>query len=205
MPGIPEAMQRERYADQCREAGVLDEYNTLLELGNKPGFAAMLALQSPPGTKNTDRAFCDGQQRKMQRMSPLLRNMLQARAKEAGIDTRGKYYVGGLSGGNPKDRAAWVTTSDDVLSVCKERNYACDGVISKRRDDSRDKPPEAVALAPDIVNGIAKKMLQQDPSLRERVKNNRSAQGELREQIIEKHGRQKRGGSANRLRRSLQK
>lgn len=180
-----------RIEDECRAKGVYDQYRDLVDLGNNPRFAAMLALQEPAGTRNTDRAFCQGQQRKMENMTPWLRKELQKRAKKAGIDTSGKYYIGGLAerGKGPTDPAAWVSSSEDVLTICKQKNLGCDGVI--RRDATQKEPTPSKPLADDIVAGIARKMLRNDPALRERVQKNKHARHELRERIIEKHSRKK--------------
>jgi len=51
----------ERYRKQCEEAGRVDFYEHLISEGNNPGFAAMLAMQQPPGSKGTERAFLQGQ------------------------------------------------------------------------------------------------------------------------------------------------
>ena len=50
-----------RYYKQCDDAGRVDFYEYLINEGNNPGFAAMLAMQKPAGTKGTERAFLEGQ------------------------------------------------------------------------------------------------------------------------------------------------
>lgn len=179
-------------ADRCGpEARAL--FDRLIAEGKTPEAAAMYACQQAPGTKNTDRAFCQGQQRKMERMSPLVRGMLQKRAKAAGIDTRGKYYLGGLGerGKGPTDPASWVTCSDDVLTVAKAKNLNVEGVISRKAVQKEAAPPKP-GLAPDIVNNLAKQAMAKDPALAERVRKSRHARQELRESIIDKHARKKR-------------
>jgi len=187
MPGIPEAMQRERYADECSAAGVLDEYEALIAAGNPPGFAAMLALQSPPGSRNTDRAFSQGQHHKMERMNPTVRKALLFKAKQAGINTDGKYYCGGL--GRYENPAAWVTSAQDVVDSAKLQGLSVEGVISHRGVQKDVKPPPSVALAPDLVNQMAGKEMQADPALAEKCRKSKKARGELRERVVAKYGR----------------
>ena len=43
-----------RYYKQCDDAGRVDFYEYLINEGNNPGFAAMLAMQKPAGTKGTE-------------------------------------------------------------------------------------------------------------------------------------------------------
>src|SRR4051812_11083036 len=71
-------------------------FDRLIGEGKMPEAAAMYACQQAPGTKNTDRAFCQGQQRKMAGMSKLVGGMLHDRARKAGINTSGKYYMSGI-------------------------------------------------------------------------------------------------------------
>src|SRR5687767_13139165 len=107
-------------ADACgSEARAL--FDRLMAEGKSAEAAAMYACQQAPGTRFTDKAFCQGQRRKMEGMTPWLRKMLQAEAKQAGINTSGKFYIGGLAdrGKGPRDPAAWVTCAEDVLTIAK--------------------------------------------------------------------------------------
>lgn len=159
--------------------------------------AAMLALQSPAGTRYTDKAFNEGQRRKMERMHPDNARAIHARARAAGINPDGKYYVGAL--GKHTDPAAWVSSADDVLAVCKARNLDCDGVIRHKAVEKEVAPPPDVPLAPDLVQQFEKKYLAADPGLAEKVKKNPKARHELREKIVERHGRPKRKKLKTRL------
>jgi hypothetical protein len=179
-----------RIEDECSQAGVLDEYRKMVLAGTSPRAAAMYALQSPAGARNTDRAFCQGQQRKMESMGPLVRGMLQKRAKAAGIDTDGKYYMSGIGGHT--DPAAWVSCAEDVLTVAKARNLKLEGSLNRQADPTEQKPPPDVVLAPDLVREFERKAFETDPGLRERCLKNRNARQELRESLVEKHGKKKR-------------
>ncbi len=150
--------------------------------------AEMYAHQSPPGTRFTDRAFNEGQRRKMEGMSPLVAYNLHKAAQKAGIDTGGKYYVGGL--GRATDKAAWVTSSDDVLAVCKARNLNCEGVV-QHKAHFEDKPVKKVKLAEDLIQRFEKEYTANDPSLAKKVKRSKKAKQELRELIVHTHGARK--------------
>ena len=192
MSAIPEAMQRERYADECRAKGVLKQYEALLAAGNPPGFAAMLALKSPPGTRNTDRAFCQGQVNKMERMPKKNRDAIIAAANRAGIRTDGKYYMSGL--GKYDNPAAWVSSAQDVIESCKAQNKLVEGVVNFTPKTLRpsDKPKPEPALAPHLVREMEQKYFKDDPGLKEKCLKNKKARQSLREHIVAKHGRPER-------------
>ncbi len=188
-------------ADRCGpDARAL--FERLLSEGKTPEAAAMYACQQAPGTRFTDRAFCQGQHRKMENMGPLVSKMLHDRAKKAGIDSRGKYYLGGLAqrGKGPTDPAAWVTCADDVLTVAKAKNLNIEGVLN-RPAIVKEQAPNQPGLAPDIVNNLARQALAKDPALRERVRRSKHAGQELRESIVDKHTRKKRVSTNHLLKR----
>lgn len=192
-------VELERLTDQCAAAGVLNLFQELIDLGNSPRFAAMLALQEPPGARYTDRAFNEAQRRKMEGMGPLAGKLLHDTARQAGIDTRGKYYMSGL--GRANDPAAWVTSSDDVLTVAKARNLDLEGSLRRKSEDRGELQNPDTALAPDLVREFTNKALAADPALAAKVKNNPKAQRELREAIVEKHGKKKRVKRPRRFKR----
>ena len=180
-------------ADRCgSDARAL--FDRLLAEGKTPEAAAMYACQQAPGTRFTDRAFCQGQRQKMENMSPLVANMLHARAQAAGIDSRGKYYLGGLAerGKGPTDPAAWVTSAEDVLTIAKAKNLNIEGVLNRPAIVKDQALPKPGGLAPDIVRQLARKALAADPALREKCAKSKHAQQELRERIVDKHARRKR-------------
>lgn len=197
MSAISSSVRLEQLRADADACGGRELFDRLIAEGKTPEAAAMYACQQAPGTKNTDRAFCQGQQRKMESMSPLVRGMLQGRAKAAGLDTRGKYYVGGPFGAH--DARSWVTSSEDLITVAKRNNLNLEGVLNHKADRTDVAPKESVPLAPGVIRQIEKKMLRADPALRERVKNNKHARLELHEAIVEKHARKKRYKKSNRL------
>lgn len=197
MSAISSSVRLEQLRADAQACGELALFDRLISEGKTPEAAAMYACSQAPGTKNTDRAFCQGQQRKMENMSPLVRGMLQKRAKAAGIDTQGKYYIGGPFGAH--DARSWVTSSEDLITVAKRNNLNLEGVINRKADRTEAPEKEKPALAPDVIRQIEKKMLRQDPGLLAKVKNNKHARRELHEQIVEKHARKKRFKKSSRL------
>ena len=173
-----------------RGAGAVALYEQIIAAGETERWAAMCALQSPPGTKNTDRAFSQGQHQKMERMPTRNRNRIMAIAKQAGIATDGKFYVGAL--GKYDNPAAWVSSAEDVITSCKTQKIGVEGVLnyeppSKKREIT---PPKSVPLAPELVTEFAQKEMKADPALAEKCRNSKRARQELREKVIATHGKQ---------------
>lgn len=150
-------------------------------------FALMCATQSPPGSRNTDRAFCEGARRQMESMGERNRKAILAKAKAAGIPTDGKFYKGVLGGYT--DPAAWVSNADDVLAVCKAKNLNCEGVINHKATNIEGPPPAPKPLADDIVSELCQREAMQNPDLLAKCKRDPKAKQELVEQIREKHSR----------------
>lgn len=164
-------------------------YQQIIAAGETARWAEMCALQSPPGVKNTDRTFCIGQREKMERMSPKVRKMLCKAAQKAGIQTDGKFYMGGLGGHtNP---AAWVSCAEDVVTSCKVQNKGVEGVLNFAPPRPKEVEPPNVPLAESLINEMGHKYLKNDPALAEKCRKNPKARRELREKIIAKHGRPK--------------
>jgi hypothetical protein len=151
-------------------------YNKALPYGER--FAEMCALQQPPGTKGTDRAFLEGRQNNQQ-LDELPKRQAQYMVKEArraGISISGKHYVAGLADHRGwRDPAAWVSSNDDVLRVAHKRRLAVSGTVNY---DPGPAPRKTVVLSESIIKDEMKKELRKNP---------RAKKGELREKIIEKH------------------
>ena len=180
----------ERALNDVRACGPEAErlFEQILANGESVEWAAMCACQQPPGSRNTDRAFCQGAQKRMNSMGDYLRNQIVKRAEAAGISTQGKFYKAGL--GRYTDPAAWVSTADDVLAVAKARNLNVEGVINHKAAE-RDMKPKRVKLAPDIVRSTERELLKASPELAAKVKKNPKARRELREAIVAKHGKRR--------------
>ncbi len=119
-------------------------------------------------------------------MSEANRKSVLEMAKKRGIDINGKRHISGL--GPVTDPASWVSSTADVLAVCKARGLSCSGVVNYQGPEAEPivNPPR---LSDDLVNEEAVKRMQKDPALAEKVKKNPKARKELREAIIDKHGR----------------
>lgn len=166
-------------------------YDRLLAEGQTAEWAAMCACRQPPGSRNTDRAFCQGQVQKMERMSKSNRDKIIQLAQKAGIKTDGKFYMGGL--GKYTNPAAWVSCAEDVITSCKVQNLGVEGVINFKAPRQLDPtPPKSVALAPELVAEMAHKEMTANPALAEKCRKSKRAQQELKEMVTAKYGKQPR-------------
>ena len=141
-------------------------------------WASMVALQVPPGTKGTDRAFLEGRQNNEQldAMPKRQANYVAKEARDAGISISGKHYCAGIADRRGwRDPAAWVTSNDDVLRVARRRKLHVSGNVNY---DPGEAPPKRVLLSESIIRDEIKK---------EKRKNPHAKVGELREKIIDKH------------------
>lgn len=151
-------------------------YTTAMKNGSGEKFAEMVALQSPPGTRGTDRAFMEGRYAGnwMDGMPPQLANRMVREARAAGINTSGRFYMGGLADKRAhRDPEAWVDSIDDVKRVAKKRNLEVRGIVNYTPPEQA--PPKRVALNQEIVKENVKKELANNPGMRkadavERVK-----------------------------------
>ena len=154
----------------------LNLYEKALPFGER--WAAMVALQQPPGAKGTDRAFLEGRQNNQQLDDmPVRQAQYVARdARKAGISIAGKYYCAGIADKRGwKDPEAWVTSNDDVLRVAQKRRLHVTGSVNY---DPGEAPPKRTLLSESIIKEELRK---------EKRKNPKAKVGELREKIIEKH------------------
>lgn len=140
-------------------------YLRMIRAGQSPRFAEMCALQAPPGTQGTDRAFMEG------RLSgnwlddlPLRQaKWMSSEAKKAGINISGKYYMGGLADKRGHlDPEAWVGGVDDIKRVAIKRNLTVKGIVNV---EGREVEPKRVDLNPKIARELAKKEIAKNPKL----------------------------------------
>ena len=160
--------------ERGREA--IDLYNRALPHGDR--FAAMVALQAPPGTKGTDRAFMQGRLngQQLNDMPARQAKYIAEEARRSGINIAGKYYCGGVADKRGwRDPQAWVGSNDDVLRVAKSRRMIVEGSVNY---DPGPSPPQRKLISESIVQDEIKKAKRKDPSAKV---------GELREKVIEKH------------------
>lgn len=154
----------------------LSAYEKALPYGER--WAAMVALQQPPGTKGSDRAFLQNRQNNQQldEMPVRQAQYVSREAREAGINISGKYYCAGIADKRGwKDPAAWVSSADDVLTVARKRRLHVTGSVNY---DPGEAPPKRTILSESIIKEELRK---------EKRKNPGAKASDLREKIIEKH------------------
>ena len=157
------------------------------EQGVEHRWAMMSAVRRAPQMKNSDRTFNEGRRRMMNGMDAVNQRKILELARKAGINTQGKFYVGGL--GTYTDKCAWVSTIDDMREVVQKRNLNASGVLNVQGLEVP--PPPPVPLAEPLVKEYMGKYLKRDPALRERCRKRPKARRELREMVITKHGKQR--------------
>jgi hypothetical protein len=151
-------------------------YARMVAAGQSPRFAAMCALQQPPGTKGTDRSLMQGRLNGEffdQMHAPLAKRMLRE-ARAAGIPVSGKFYMGGLADKRGHlDPAAWIDSVADIKKVAQARDLHVQGIVDYTPPE---KPPKrSVDIAPDILREHVRKEMRANPNLKkgeaiERVK-----------------------------------
>ena len=162
--------------DEIRSDELKLLYYVMLRVqGVEHTWAAMSACRKCGRQKGSDKAFCQHANARMENMTPYMRNLLCERAKKAGINTHGKYHVGGLGG--PDDPKAWVSNTSDIKRVCEERNYSCEGFVNVK---GQHVPPKVRQLAPDLENEMihlerktnpdADRLCKKDPTHIERLR-----------------------------------
>lgn len=151
-------------------------YRRALPYGEK--WAAMVALQMPPGTKGTDRAFMEGRMNNQQLNDMPVRQAkyIAKEAREAGISISGKYYCGGIADKRGwRDPAAWVSCNDDILRVAKARRMTVSGTVNY---DPGPAPPRRKLISDDILK---------EEMAREKRKSPAATDADIKERVIKKH------------------
>jgi hypothetical protein len=145
---------------------VRDHYARMIEAGQSERWALMAALQQPPGTRGTDRAFMEGRYANewMKNMpKPIAAKMLKE-AREAGISTSGKFYMGGIADSRGHmDPEAWVDSAADVLRVAKKRDLEVHGIVDYVPPQKG--PPKEIDINPRILNEHVRDEMKADPKL----------------------------------------
>ena len=142
----------------------------------------MVALQIPPGTKGTDRAFNQGRQSQEQfdDMPLAMAQRMLSEAKAAGINPVGKQYMGGLADKRAHcDPEAWVHDTSDILRVARKRNLTVEGIVNHKGNPC---PPKRTVLSEKIIKQEMKHYQSTNPKLKRK---------ELREMIIDRHAHPK--------------
>jgi hypothetical protein len=153
-------------------------YQSALANGATERFAIMVALQTPPGTRGSDRAFMEGRlnNQQLDDMPDFQAKRMLSQARSAGINPTGKVYVGGLADHRGfKDPAAWVDSTGDILRVARDRNLTVDGAVTHK---GTPVPPQRKVLNERIVNEEMARYRKLHPGKKRE---------ELREMVISKH------------------
>jgi hypothetical protein len=140
-------------------------YLRMIAEGQSPRWAEMCALQQPPGTQGTDRAFFQGRNNGewLDSLPKRQAEYILREAKQAGIDTTGKYYLSGLADKRGwLDGEAWVSDVADIKRVAIKRNLNVSGIV---KVDGREVEPTTVDLNPKIARSLAKKEIDKNPKL----------------------------------------
>lgn len=146
---------------------VQSHYLQMIEAGQNPRFAEMCALQSPPGTRGTDRAFMEGRLHGNW-LDSMPKKLAQAALREAhlaGISTSGKFYMGGIADKRGyKDPEAWVDSASDVLRVCKKRDLEIHGIVEYVPPQKG--PPKEIDINPRILREHVREEMKKNPKLK---------------------------------------
>jgi hypothetical protein len=168
---------------ESASVAVQKHYLKMVEGGVAPRLAEMLALQSPPAVKGTDRTLMQGRYNNEQfdSMPPdHARRMIQE-AKKAGINPNGKYYCSGLADKRGhRDPGAWIDSVADVKRVAMERNLTVTGAVNHK--GIPQPRPERKPLSERLTREMMKVEKKRHPTMKK---------GELREFVISKYGRKK--------------
>lgn len=176
---------KEDVPSNIRRAGTeaVAMYAKLLSAGYGHRWAEMCALQQPPGTKGTDRALMHGRYNEqwLGDMSADTAGHILREAKAAGINTSGKYYMGGIADKRAhRDPAAWVDSAGDILRVAKERNLTVSGIVEHKGEPQAPPKPKRLSAR-----------LTREMMTHERLANpgRKISDGDLKEMVKEKYGR----------------
>lgn len=151
-------------------------YERALPYGER--WAEMCALQCPPGTKGSDRAFMEGRLNNqwLDNMPKKQAQTILREARAAGIDPSGKVYVGGLADHRAhRDPLAWVDSTADIKRVARKRNLTVEGAVNQR---GTPVPPKRQVLNERIIKEDVAHYRKLHPGKKE---------AELREMAIKRH------------------
>ncbi len=144
---------------------VRKHYLKVLALGHGERWALLCALQQPPGTKGTDRAFQEGRLdgNWLDDLPPRQAKRIVREAKAAGINISGKQYMSGLANKlGHCDPAAWVGDVGDLKRVAKERNLTVRGIVDI---DGHEEAPVRRDINPRLAKELAKQEMAKSPGL----------------------------------------
>lgn len=117
--------------------------------GDARRFAEIIAARKCPGL-NTDTERFKGVaagHHIWDDIHPTCRDFYRQKAEAAGVSIHGKKYLSSLAS-EPGDPRAWVDSTGDIRSVCEERGYGCEGMVTVKAREAEqpdDEGPYRVA------------------------------------------------------------
>lgn len=166
-------MSRVGVPREVRDRGdqAVSHYVRMIRDGQSERWAVMCALQCPPGTKGTDRAFQEGRLdgNWLDKLPERQAKRIVQEAKASGIDISGKQYISGLADKRGhRDPEAWVSDTADVKRVAKKRNLTVQGLVSHKGSET---PPKQVPINPRIERRLIAEEMKTRPGMsREKAK-----------------------------------
>ena len=154
----------------------IEIYKKAIANGSSEKFAIMVALQQAPSLQGTESQFMHGRMTEGgDTMIPDQRRQAEKEARQAGISTSGKFYMGGLADKRGyKDAGAWVGSRSDVLNTAKRRKLELRGQVNytppvkakpKRKDISdralRELTKKEMAKNPSLKKGDAQELVKE--------------------------------------------
>lgn len=166
-------------------------YLAMRAAGQSHNMAEVLALGAFPGVHGTDAAFMKGRKlggSQFDNVPPRVGREYLAKAKSAGVNPAGKYYMGSLAR-EPGDPQAWISGTDDIKRVVRDRGWSCSGRVNVPPPKYADQyeMPKHYKVAEDIVDREVAARVRADPSLA-------AKKDELKEEVTALRSGRKYGG-----------
>ena len=158
---------------------VQDHYKKMIADGQTERFAVMCSLGVPPTTKGSDRTFMQGRYNNewMDKMPPEMAKKMVDDARKSGINTSGKFYMGGIADKRAhRDPEAWVDSVADVKRVAEKRGMHVRGAVN--HTPSQEAPSKKVEFNKERLAKYAKK---------EQAKDSKLSRGEAEEIVLDRH------------------
>lgn len=153
-----------------RNPAVQAFYEKMIAEGQSHNMAEMLALQAAPQIGGTDSQFMKGRFHKDQfEKDPKAGEFYRAKAKAAGVSTKGKWYQHNLAA-YPGDPEAWVSGTGDVKRICEKRNIECDGLVKHKAHEETAYDDGPYRPADDLIMEDLALEVQKNPDLRHNPK-----------------------------------
>lgn len=161
-------------------------YDEIVRRGNTPQMAMMFLAQRAPVMGQSDRQFTQSYNRHMRSMLSMNQEKIVEIAQKAGVNTHGKFYVGGL--GRYTDQRAWCSTVEDVRTALKADPYLTAEGPGIKHTGRVAPPPPPCPMAPDIVKRETDREIAANPRLREKLKKGKLKRKDVEQKVIHKYG-----------------